>query len=225
MDKKAGVTTSQAHRERLLNLCEARRVPILEDGFEEEMKYFGKAVLPIKSMDANGLVIYVGTFSKVVFPGLRIGWIAAPRAAAELARAVQRSCCIAGNSLAQAAMHRIVESGLYEAHLRRVHRAYRKRMQAMLRGLSLHMPSRGVEWTRPQGGYTLWLRVRGSRLDEGALQARFRRGGVEALPGSLCFPRPSAEPHFRLSIACRTEAEIQEGCRRLGASLKTALGV
>jgi hypothetical protein len=59
-------------------MCE-RAGPIVEDGFEEEMKYFGQAVLPIKSMDARGVVLYVGTFSKVVFPGLRVGWIAADR--------------------------------------------------------------------------------------------------------------------------------------------------
>ena len=70
-----GITTGQQHRERLLALCEEHRVPLLEDGFEEEMKYFGQAVLPVKSMDNRGIVMYVGTFSKVVFPGLRIGWI------------------------------------------------------------------------------------------------------------------------------------------------------
>ena len=85
-----GITTSQAHRERLLALCEKHRLPLVEDGFEEEMKYFGKAVLPIKSMDRRGIVAYVGTLSKVVFPGLRIGWIAAPRPLADSVQAIQR---------------------------------------------------------------------------------------------------------------------------------------
>ncbi len=69
-----GISTGQAHRERLLSLCEQHRIPILEDGFEEEMKYSGRIVLPVKSMDRHHLVIYCGTFSKVLFPGARVGW-------------------------------------------------------------------------------------------------------------------------------------------------------
>jgi len=69
-----GVSTGQAHREQLLSLCETHRIPLLEDGYDEEMKYFGRVVLPIKSMDKHRLVIYCGTFSKILFPGVRIGW-------------------------------------------------------------------------------------------------------------------------------------------------------
>lgn len=213
-----GVTTSQAHRERFLALCEAHRVPIVEDGFEEEMKYFGKAVLPIKSMDARGVVIYVGTFSKVVFPGLRIGWIAAPRECVDRLIAIQRVSCLAGNCLAHAAAERFCRGGLYDRHLRRIHAVYRKRMQAMLKGLADHMPD-GVEWTRPLGGYTLWLRVTGARVDESTLCARLRQDGVSVSPGSLYFRTPPGTVSFRLSIACVAEAEITEGCRRLGRSL------
>jgi DNA-binding transcriptional MocR family regulator len=215
-----GITTSQAHRERLLALCESRRVPVVEDGFEEEMKYFGKAVLPIKAMDTQGSVIYVGTFSKVVFPGLRIGWIAAPRECVRRMVAIQGITCLSGNVLAQAVAARFCESGSYEAHLRRIHKVYRRRMQAMLAGLAEHMPP-GVEWTRPAGGYTLWLGVGKSRLDERTLFMRLLQDGVSVAPGSLFVRTPPAQPSFRLSIACASEEEIAEGCRRLGRSLSS----
>jgi GntR family transcriptional regulator/MocR family aminotransferase len=71
-----GITTNQAHREKLLEICERYEIPVIEDGFVKEMKYFGKNILPVKSMDKLGLVFYVGTFSKVLFPGIRVGWIA-----------------------------------------------------------------------------------------------------------------------------------------------------
>jgi DNA-binding transcriptional MocR family regulator len=216
-----GLTTSQAHRERLLALCESYRVPVVEDGFEEEMKYFGKAVRPIKAMDTRGSVIYVGTFSKVVFPGLRIGWIAAPRECATRIAAVHRVTCLSGNALAQAAAARFCASGSYEAHVRRIHTVYRRRMQAILKGLAEHMPS-GVEWTRPAGGYTLWLSVHGRGADEPTLHARLLRDGVSVAPGSLFCRRPPIRPSFRLSIACASEEEIAEGCRRLGRSLSRA---
>jgi GntR family transcriptional regulator/MocR family aminotransferase len=220
-----GITTEQGHRERLLALCEARRVPLVEDGFEEEMKYFGMDVLPIKSMDARGIVLYLGTFSKVVFPGLRVGWVAAPREAIERLYAIQRLSSLAGNTLAQATAAHFCGSGGYEAYLRRAHKAYRKRMGAMIQGLRDHMPA-GVEWTEPAGGYTLWLTVRGraARAGEAALGERFRRDGVRVVPGSPFYARPPAEPHFRLSIACVTEDEIAEGCRRLGRSLAAVRG-
>jgi DNA-binding transcriptional MocR family regulator len=210
-----GITTSQAHRERLLDLCRSRRIPLLEDGFEEEMKYFGKAVLPIKSMDAHGVVLYVGTFSKVVFPGLRIGWIAAPQPCAERLLALQAACSIAGNTLAQAAMARFCELGLYEAHLRRVHSVYRRRMQTLLHGLRAHMPP-GVAWTEPAGGYTLWLRVPGTGRDEQALYRRLLNEGVRLSPGSLYFAIPPNQAHFRISVSSAGEREILEACRRMG---------
>jgi len=109
-----GTSTSQAHRERLLSLCEKGGFPLIEDGFEEEMKYFGKAVLPVKSMDTRGLVIYLGTFSKVVFPGLRVGWIAAERDCIQRLLALSRFTQLSGNQLTQAPSRRLCPAPLSE---------------------------------------------------------------------------------------------------------------
>ncbi|MHB8078475.1 MAG: MocR-like pyridoxine biosynthesis transcription factor PdxR [Candidatus Krumholzibacteriia bacterium] len=213
-----GITTGQAHRERLLALCEEHRVPLLEDGFEEEMKYFGQAVLPIKSMDARGVVLYVGTFSKVVFPGLRIGWLAAPRAAIARLAAIQRASCLTGNTLAQAAAARFCAGAPFEVYLRRAHRTYRRRMETLLRALADEMPP-GVTWTRPPGGFTLWLRLPGTADDEAPLCARAAGEGVLIAPGRRFFARRPPTPHARLSITCADEGQIQEACRRLGRAL------
>ncbi len=216
-----GVTTSQAHRERLLSLCEAHHVPILEDGFEEEMKYFGKAVLPIKSMDAHGLVIYVGTFSKVIFPGLRIGWIAADRACTRRLAMVNRFCALSGSTLDQAAMNRFCEAGHYDKYLRRLHATYRRRMQALLRGLRDHIPPGRATWSEPLGGCTLWVRLASPRpLSETALLDRAHAERVLVTPGSYFFPGTPTETSLRLSIARVRVHEIEEGCRRLGRILK-----
>jgi DNA-binding transcriptional MocR family regulator len=217
-----GVTTSHGHRERLLALAEEHRVPILEDGFEEELKYFGKCVLPLKSMDAGGVVIYAGTFSKVVFPGLRIGWLAADRDCIERLLAISRFTVLSSNVVSQAAVQRFCAGGAYEDHLRRVHRAYRKRMAVLLAGLKRHLPSAGVRWTQPAGGYTLMLWVETS-LSEPELDERLRRAGVLLAPGSSFFAERQREVTFRLSIANLTEDEIEEGCRRLGRVLAEAV--
>ncbi len=217
-----GITTSHAHRERLLGLAEAHRVPVLEDGFEEELKYFGRGVLPLKSMDARGVVIYAGTFSKVVFPGLRIGWLAAEKECIERLLAINRFTMLSPNPVAQAAVHRFCAGGAYEDHLRRVHRAYRKRMGALLASLKRHLPSERARWTQPAGGYTLMLRV-DTKLSEPELDARLRRGGVLLTPGRSFFAGKGRDVTFRLSIANLTEDEIEEGCRRLGKVLAQAV--
>jgi len=217
-----GITTNQQHRERLMLLCEEHGIPLVEDGFEEEMKYFGQAVLPIKSMDSREIVLYVGTFSKVVFPGQRIGWIAAPREAIARMTDIKHASCIAGNTLAQAAAARFCIGGEFEAYLRRIHRVYRRRMQALLQGLERHMPD-GVEWTRPSGGYTAWLTLNDIGMTESELLERFMRDGVKVGPGHRYFATRPVTTHFRLSIACVAEKQIEIGCRLLGRTLAGAL--
>lgn len=215
-----GITTDQNHRERLLLLCEHHRIPVVEDGFEEEMKYTGKGVLPVKSMDSRGLVLYVGTFSKVVFPGLRVGWIAAPREAVASLTDIQRVSSYAGNTLAQATAARFCAGGEFEKYLRRVHRIYRKRMRALLEGLDREMPE-GVVWTRPRGGYMVWLTLPPG-LGEDEMAVRLAEAGVKVSFGRRYFGETPARGHIRLSIACVNEAEIRTGCRRLGAALAAA---
>lgn len=217
-----GISTSQAHRERLLALCEQHRVLLVEDGFEEELKYMGHSVLPIKSMDRAGLVAYIGTFSKVIFPGLRVGWIAAHRDCIERLLAVSRITRLSGNVLTQAAVSRFCDQGSYEEHIRRVHKTYRGRMQTLLRSLKTHMPA-GVTWSDPAGGYILLLRVRSKAAEERVL-ADMRKAGVLLSPGSIYFSGQPDDLCFRLCIANRTEAEIEKGCRRLGRVLGRVVG-
>lgn len=213
-----GITTRQPHRERLLALCEKWKIPILEDGFEEEMKYFGKAVLPIKSMDHRRLVLYVGTCSKVVFPGFRVGWIAADRTAIERLTSIQHVTSLAANTIAQATAARFFQRGEFESYLRRIHRVYRRRMQILLDGLEASLP-RDVQWTRPQGGYTAWLTLPSPVADEPTICDRLDRAGVRAAPGCRFYATPPKHAHLRLSIACIDEEAIKEGCRRIGRVL------
>lgn len=210
-----GITTRQPHRERLLALCEKWKIPILEDGFEEEMKYFGKAVLPIKSMDHRRLVLYVGTCSKVVFPGFRVGWIAADRTAIERLTSIQHVTSLAANTIAQATAARFFRRGEFESYLRRIHRVYRRRMQVLLDGLEEHLPS-SIQWTQPQGGYTAWITLPDPVSDELTVVTQLNRAGVRVAPGCRFYATPPIHAHLRLSIACIDEEGIKEGCRRLG---------
>jgi len=217
-----GRSSTQAHREALLALCRRHRLPILEDGFEEEMKYFGKLIAPIKAMDTGGQVIYAGTFSKVLFPGVRVGWVAAARPCVERLAALRQASELAPSMILQAAMHDFCEAGHYDLHLGRAHRVYRRRMQAALRALRQHLDPAWAEWAEPNGGYLVWLKLAAPAGPEPDWAARCAARGVRVTPGGPCFPGPRPDSCLRLSIAALDEAEITEGIRRLAAVLREA---
>ncbi len=227
-----GITTDQVHREKLLSLCETYRVPIIEDAFEEEMKYFGKVPLPIKSMDRRHLVIYLGTFSKVLFPGIRIGWIAAEKDIIQRLMAIKAFSDLTSNSLLQAALHEFCEQGYYNLHVKRMHREYRKRMTAAITGLRECLAGFDkVSWTEPAGGYLIWLKLKDTNIDEAGLQQLFHQHGITLIPGTCFFsgaysypgsPSPASDNslhHFRISISMLNEKEIKEGISRLGKAV------
>jgi DNA-binding transcriptional MocR family regulator len=218
-----GICTGQVHREQLLALCQTYRIPLLEDGFEEEMKYTGKVVLPVKSMDRDHLVVYCGTFSKVLFPGIRIGWVAADRQCIERLTALRRFSEVAPSSLLQAAVERFCRDGAYDRHVARMHRIFRRRMQVALQELQDRIDPAWATWDAPQGGYLIWLRL--SRLpggDDGPdqLAGLLAAHGVRAAAGSWFFSSPQADSYLRLSISALDEEEIAEGIKRLAGALR-----
>ncbi|MGE5652768.1 MAG: PLP-dependent aminotransferase family protein [Bacillota bacterium] len=216
-----GVSTSQEHRERLLALCTHYRVPILEDGFEEDMKYFGRAVLPIKSMDRRGLVLYCGTLSKVLFPGLRIGWIVADHECIERLAAINSYTSLGSSALLQAAVHDFCRNGHLDSQVSRMHRVFRKRMQTALRSLRSEVSSSWAEWEDPTGGYLIWLRLRAA-LTPVDWDNLLTRHGIKAVLGDRFFLCPQPSTYLRLSIASLNEDEIIAGVSRLAASLREA---
>ncbi len=217
-----GITTSHEHRERLYTLCLKHKIPLVEDGFEEDMKYFGKVALPIKSIDAANIVIYLGTFSKALFPGLRIGWIAADRDCISRLAAVKRFSDLTTSLFLQMIMCEFLKRGHYDRQLRRLHRIFRRRMQVALSAMEEYYPSK-VFWTRPVGGYTIWVSMP-KKIGENALKELMLQHGVVVSPGGYYFPEKKASKYYRLSISCLDEQEIREGIRRSGKALRTLFG-
>ncbi len=217
-----GITTSPERREEILSLCREHGVPIVEDAFEEEISYFGRVVLPLKSMDRNGGVISLGTFSKVLFPGPRIGWITADEDSIGRLAAIKMTSGDGGSVLMQAALNDLCESGAYQRHLEMVNRISAGRMRAALDALSRYVPKDKASWIEPNGGFLIWLTIVSASLSEEELHTRLLSHGVDAAPGSGFFSAPSAQKrlHLRLSISARAEEEITEGIKRLGEVLE-----
>ncbi|MGV8125420.1 MAG: PLP-dependent aminotransferase family protein [Candidatus Xenobiia bacterium LiM19] len=212
-----GITTSHQHREKLLSLCIKHRVPIVEDGFEEDMKYFGKVPMTIKSIDEHNIVIYIGTFSKTLFPGLRLGWMTADRELIQRALMLKRFTDLSSGNLTQQAICRFCEMGYYEMHLNRLHRIYRKRMQVALAALREYMPST-VKWNNPMGGYVIWIEMP-EKLTADELNRLLHPHGVHVCHGGVFFLEAGPSEFIRLSISKLDDREISEGMKRLGRAL------
>jgi len=193
---------------------------VVEDGFEEEMKYYGKVTLPIKSMDRNQIVIYLGTFSKVLFPGIRVGWIAAERECIQRLTALKRFSDLTSSPVLQATVHEFCRLGYYDLHLKRMHRVFRKRMHVALQAMREHLPRDKTEWLEPCGGYLIWVRLKELDKSEAEIEEIFYRNGVVVSPGRLYFQPEAARPFFRISISMLDEDEILEGMERLGNAIR-----
>jgi len=214
-----GITTTQSHRENLLSLCETYNIPIVEDGFEEEMKYFGKVPPPIKSMDKKNICIYLGTFSKVLFPGIRIGWIAAERECIMRLVAIKRFSDLTSSFILQAAINEFCQQGYYDLHIKRMHRIYRKRMQTALTSIKYYIPGDKVNWTEPTGGYLIWFKFKNMEIDENNLIQTFEKYGVIVSPGRYYFHNARKSSYFRVSISTLNEEEIEDGIKKLGKAI------
>lgn len=209
-----GITTDQAHREQLLKLCEMHSVILIEDAFDEEMKYFGRVPLPIKSMDRRGLVIYLGTFSKVLSPGMRLGWIAAPKSCIAPMTQFRRALDLSSPLPLQAALTRLLRRDDYEKHIQRLHRAFRHRMLTAIKILKEQLPAE-VQWQPPSGGYLLWLTLKDLHRSEKDVLATLEHHHIHVSPGSRFTVADTPWVSMRLSISQRNEAEIESGLTAL----------
>ncbi len=215
-----GITTSQEHREKLIALCEKYSIPIIEDAYEEEMKYFGKVPLPIKSMDISQIVIYIGSFSKILFPGIRLGWIAADKELINRLAILKRFSDISSTHLDQAALAEFCKRGNYELHIKRIHKIYRKRMIIAVQALEKKIKNKNITWIEPNGGYTIWISLKNLKIDYDELNKIFLSYKIRTAYGKDFFPHPEKKKYIRLAIASLNEEEIVEGIYRLSKALK-----
>ncbi len=215
-----GISTSQKHREELLALCEQYNVPIIEDGFDEEMKYWGKVTLPVKSMDRNGIVLYVGTFSKILSPGLRVGWIAAPEECIRRIGKLRETTSICGNILSEAALDEFCRRGYYEQHLIKTNRVFKRRMKTALEAMEKEINRPDIQWDRPMGGFLIWLVMNNIVQSADSVIPVLLKHGVKASSGDQYFTGRPPKCCLRLNLSKLNEDEIREGIRRLSLALK-----
>ncbi len=206
----------------LLDVAARHQVPIVEDGFDGSLYYGERPAVPLKAVDRDGVVIYIGTFSKVLFPGLRLGWLVGPPPVRERLLAAKQLADLHTSALLQAAVHRFCERKLLDRHVAHVAREYARRRALLLAALRRRMPP-GVTWTEPQGGFSLLVTLPAGFDGEALLPAALQRG-VAFTPGAAFFVEDGGQRTLRLSFSSVAASRIDEGIRRLAETIKTARG-
>ncbi len=207
------VTLGAARRLRLLDLARRHRIAILEDDYDFEFHFEGRPVLPLASGDTAGVVIYMGTLSKILAPGLRLGFVAGPRALVEALGAQRRMGDLHGNRVVEGAVAEFIEDGLLQRHARKMRRVYAERREALLEALARHLPQE-LRVVPSGGGLSLWAGV-GPGLDVGAWAARAQARGVLVIPGRRFDFQGRKIPFLRLGFGALAPKEIREAVRRL----------
>jgi GntR family transcriptional regulator/MocR family aminotransferase len=216
-----GSCMSPERRDALVKLAVRYEIPLVEDDFDGELYYGDPPPPAVKAQPAARDVIYIGTPSKMLFPGLRIGWVAAPAPVIRRLSRMKQLSDLSGSQLLQAALARFARSGGLETHTARVRAAYGERVDRLLRALKRHMPA-GVSWTRPRGGLSLLVALPAG-ADSSELLKAAADAGVVFTPGRLFFLNDGAR-YLRLSFGTVATDDVDEGVRRLARVIKQALG-
>ncbi len=214
-----GTCLSSARRRQLIVLADRYNVPILEDDFVGDLRYEGHSQPSLKALDPGGQVIYVSTFSKMLMPGLRVGFIVADGPVYDSLLNFKRLSDLATSTLIQRALDAYVTVGRYQAYLHRSCQTFRKRRDAMLDAIDRHLPP-DVSFDAPKGGLFIWLRLPESLAASELLPVACKEG-VSFAPGNFFFTDGlSGREWIRLNFASQPVEDIEEGVRRLGVAVR-----
>lgn len=209
------VTLSPSRRGALLALAARRRMAVIEDDYDFEFHFDGPPILPLAAADTAGHVVYVGTLSKVLAPGLRLGWVAGPGPAVERVVGYRRLVDQQGDHLVEQAVAALLEDGDVQRHVRKARRAYQARRDVLVEVLRAELP--GIEVAPPTGGMALWARLPG--VDSAAWAARGRAIGVYFQSGQSLRVDGAASDGVRLGFAACSEPELRDAVLRLVRAL------
>ena len=214
-----GVTMSLERRRRLIELAAGRGISIVEDSPYRKVRFEGSSIPSLKALDPGHTVFYVGTFAKLMAPGLRVGWVVA--SPDMIARMIQLKSDGGSCPLTQRIIVEFLAAGKLDDHIARVQATYRRNRDTMVAALRRELPDARFEV--PDGGYYVWLTlpedVNGDLLARAASDA-----GVTVIPGSKFFARADAshpQNHLRVAYSHATPDEIEDGIRRLATAYRT----
>ncbi|MFA6212240.1 MAG: PLP-dependent aminotransferase family protein [Candidatus Obscuribacterales bacterium] len=224
-----GITMSLARRKGLLALALKYQTPILEDDFSGDLVYGADPLPSLRTLAAElsggeNIVIYQGTFSKALCPGIRLGWLVGPQEVIDRLSFAKRTSDLATNSMVQVILTEFLQKGLYQEHLSKVNRIYGQRRDAILAALAEEFKSYPeVSWTSPTGGLFIWLTLPKGTSNRDLLEFAVAEKVVFS-PGDICFVDAGESlNHIRLCFIQNSEVKIADGIKRLAQALRKYL--
>jgi 2-aminoadipate transaminase len=214
----AGVTMSLARRTRLVEVAHERELLVLEDNPYGLLRYEGAPNSTLLSLDGGVYVMYLGTFSKILSPGIRLGWVVAPPPVLEKINLGKQGADLCTSTLSQLMVQAYFERGHWRDYVESLTEIYRSRRDTMLGALAEHFPPQ-AEWTRPAGGLFVWATLP-DFIDTTDLLARALRDNVAFVPGEAAFLDGRGRNAMRLNFSSTGEEDIREGIRRIGEVVK-----
>ena len=218
----AGITTSLEKRRAIYEIAKKYSLVILEDNPYGELRFAGEEIPTIKSLDTEGIVVYCGSFSKVLSAGMRVGFISAPNAIAQKIVVAKQVEDVHTNQFFQMLCHAFVTRYDLDTHIASIRALYKKKSAVMIKALEEYMPD-CVSFTRPEGGLFLWCTLP-EEIELSAFVARALERFVAVVPGTAFDPEDSGVSHsFRLTYATPTEEQIVTGIKILGELVREML--
>jgi GntR family transcriptional regulator/MocR family aminotransferase len=217
-----GATLPVSRRLELLAWADRQGAIVIEDDYDSEFRHAGRPLEAMQGLDRSGRVVYVGSFSKVLYPTLRLGYLIAPPALVGHAREAKRLLDLQTATAGQEALAELMESGQFEAHLRRMRRLYRTRRAVLLDALARDLPGLATPGPSEAGLYLHVVLAAG--LDETAVAERAAARGVGVYPARPYFVRPVERPGLVLGYSALDEEAIVEGIRRLRLAIDEVRG-
>ncbi len=215
-----GRTMPVDRREKLMEAAVKHNVPIIEDDPYSSLVYTGTTPPPLKSMNSD-YVVYMSTFSKMVCPGFRVAWIAAPKEILDKYIKMKQGCDLNTSTLAQYLLYEYIKDGKMDAHVEKMKEVYGSRMRKMKECIGKYFPEE-TKVTNPTGGMFFWVELPKS-IDTTELLPIAVKKDVAFVPGAAFHPDGTGQNTMRLNFSKSNEEEIEEGFKRLGKVIEEQL--
>lgn len=213
-----GRAWSLERRKRFMEVVSKYNVIVLEDNPYGEIRFKGEWVPSLKALDTKGQVVYLGSFSKILCPGLRVAWMCAASEVAAMAERMKESADLQSPEFTQIQVYSYLQQYDVDAHIKEIQEAYKVRCDLMLAKIKEHFPA-AVKYTKPEGGMFLWLELP-EELDADLLLDEAIEAGAAYIPGEHFYAEDGKKNTIRMNYTTVSEEQIEKGIQILGEVLK-----
>ena len=218
----SGRTWPLERRIKFMEIINKYEIPVVEDNPYGELRFDGETLPSLKSLDTKGLVIYLGTFSKIFCPGYRLGWTCAAPEILTKFNVCKQGADLQASTISQMEVNKFIEMYDLDAHVEKIKECYSKRRDVMLKAMEDEFPD-CVEFTHPQGGLFTWVTFP-EGIDAGEMAKKCLEKNVAYVPGASFYPNGGVYNTCRLNYSNMPEDKIIEGIKRMGEVLREELG-